>query len=72
MGAKFVSKEAEAHHYLLDIDNKYYTAQVLLCTSEKLPTSLTDFEVLIFHHDLETVSNLFSTPLILLTNHSKQ
>lgn len=68
MGATFVLKDLEVDHYLLDINNKYYTAQVLLCTSEKLPSDLSDFEALIFHRDLETVGYLWPADLIGLVN----
>ena len=57
MGAKYLSQEAEIEHHLLDIDNKYYTAQILLCTTTNLSLDPSNFEALIFHYDLQTVRN---------------
>ncbi|XP_011499439.1 PREDICTED: alpha- and gamma-adaptin-binding protein p34-like [Ceratosolen solmsi marchali] len=54
MGAKYLSQQADMETYLLDIDNKYYTAQILLCTTDNLSINLSNFEALIFHYDLET------------------
>jgi hypothetical protein len=55
MGAKYLSQQAGIENYLLNIDNKYYTAQILLCTTENLSINLSNFEALIFYYDLETV-----------------
>ncbi|KAL7300617.1 hypothetical protein TKK_0006607 [Trichogramma kaykai] len=54
MGAKHLSQMAESGLYSLDIDNKYYSAQLLLCTNENLPSDPSKFEALIFHCDLNT------------------
>lgn len=59
MGAKYLSQQADVEHHLLDIDNKYYTAQILLCTSKNLPIDPSNYEAMIFHYELETVKSTF-------------
>lgn len=56
MGGRYLTKEMDSDNYVLDIDNKYYTAQILLCTSQNLPADPSDYEALIFHYDIESVS----------------
>lgn len=57
MGAKYLSKQADIEHHLLDIDNKYYTAQILLCTTKNLSVDPTNYEAMIFHYELNTVKS---------------
>ncbi|XP_001600325.1 alpha- and gamma-adaptin-binding protein p34-like [Nasonia vitripennis] len=54
MGAKYLSQQADIEHHLLDIDNKYYTAQILLCTTKNLSIDPTNYEAMIFYYELET------------------
>lgn len=56
MGAKYLTKRDCIEHHSLDIDNKYYTAQIILCTTDNLSIDPSDFEALIFYYDIETVS----------------
>ncbi|XP_014215029.1 alpha- and gamma-adaptin-binding protein p34-like [Copidosoma floridanum] len=58
MKAKYLLRQGDVEQYLLDIDNKYYTAQILLCTTENLSIDASDFEALLLHHDFETEDTL--------------
>lgn len=40
LGGKFLAEDKEIKFFSWDIDNKYYMAQVLLCTTEKLPLEI--------------------------------
>ena len=41
--------------FVLNIDNKYYTAQILFCISDNLLINLADYEALIFYYDFKDV-----------------
>ncbi|XP_035725095.1 alpha- and gamma-adaptin-binding protein p34-like isoform X1 [Vespa mandarinia] len=53
IGGKNISNEDDIEYYLWDIDNKYYTSQILLCATENpcinIPTE--GIEALLVHHD---------------------
>ncbi|XP_058800624.1 alpha- and gamma-adaptin-binding protein p34-like [Phymastichus coffea] len=58
MGGKYFTQEADVDHYVLNIDNKYYTAQIALCTTQNLSIDPANYEALIFHYDIESESTL--------------
>ncbi|XP_033230455.1 alpha- and gamma-adaptin-binding protein p34-like [Belonocnema kinseyi] len=53
MGAESISEQGGLEYYLWNIDNKYYTAQVLLCATQNLPSNISyeGVEALIVHHE---------------------
>ncbi|KAJ8675772.1 hypothetical protein QAD02_011558 [Eretmocerus hayati] len=58
MGAKFVSQHPGVEHHVLDIDNKYYAAQILLCATDTSTVDSLDYEAMIFHFDIQTGESL--------------
>ena len=57
MGAESLSEQGGMEYYLWNIDNKYYTAQVVVCATQNPPTNISyeGVEALIVHHEPESV-----------------
>ncbi|KAK2579696.1 hypothetical protein KPH14_011043 [Odynerus spinipes] len=53
IGGKNISNQDDIEYYLWDINNKYYTSQVLLCATENpdINISTEGVEALLVHHD---------------------
>lgn len=63
IGGVRLSEQNDTVDYLWNIDNKYYTSQVMLCTMENIPVSLPmeGVDALIMYHDPQAVRHINCT-----------
>lgn len=57
IGAEPLLKEEETEYHLWNIDNKYYTAQILISSMENFPTNISfeGVEAIIVYHEPKAV-----------------
>ena len=57
MGAELLSEQEGVEYHLWNIDNKYYSAQVLLCSTQNPPSNMSyeGVEALIVYHEPQDV-----------------
>uniref|UniRef100_A0A0C9PLM3 AAGAB_0 protein n=1 Tax=Fopius arisanus TaxID=64838 RepID=A0A0C9PLM3_9HYME len=62
IGGKFLAEDSRVKYFAWDIDNKYYKAQVLLCTTDQLPLELSvdGIEAVILCYDGKETDSLDS------------
>lgn len=62
IGAERLSEEGDVVNYLWNINNKYYTSQVLICTMESISQKLLGegINALIIYHDPQAVRHIIA------------
>lgn len=52
---KYPLEQRDLRNYILNIDNKYYTAEILFYLSDNISINLVNYEALIFYYDFKDV-----------------